>query len=88
MVYVGTCDCYENIKTLIYKQHIKTVTRRNFPLSKENDCKVQLRFVNFQARFVKYLEWLNDTGKTLLLNSVQEFIEIQAWLFQTFFLVT
>ena len=34
----------------------------------------------------EYLEWLNDTGKTALLNSVQEFIEIQAWLFMTFFL--
>ena len=35
----------------------------------------------------EYLHWLNDTGKTfVLLNSVQEFIEIQAWLLLTFFL--
>ena len=46
MFDVGTCDCYENIKIkLIYNQHIKSMTCRNFSLQKENDCKVQLRFV-------------------------------------------
>ena len=34
----------------------------------------------------EYLDWVNDTGKTVSLNSVQEFIEIQAWLLLTFFL--
>ena len=33
----------------------------------------------------EYLDWFNDTRK-LLLNSVQEFTEIQAWLIMTFFL--
>ena len=35
-----------------------------------------------------HLDWLNDTHrkKFVLLNLVQEFIEIQAWLFLTFFL--
>ena len=34
----------------------------------------------------EYLDWFNTTGKTVLLNSVQEFIEIQVWLLMTFFL--
>ena len=46
MVCIRMCDCYENIKIkLICSQLIKTMTRRNFLLQKENDCKVQLRFV-------------------------------------------
>ena len=31
----------------------------------------------------EYLDWFNDTGKTLFYS---EFIEIQAWLLLTFFL--
>ena len=37
----------------------------------------------------EHLYWLNDTHREnfVLLNSVQEFIEIQAWLLLTFFYV-
>ena len=36
----------------------------------------------------EHLDWLNNTHREnfVLLNSVQEFIEIQAWLLLTFFL--
>ena len=36
MVYVGTCDCYGNIKikTLIYNQHIKAMTLQKFLTAK------------------------------------------------------
>ena len=34
----------------------------------------------------EYLDWFNNTRKLVLLNSVQEFIEIQAWLLLTFVL--
>ena len=36
----------------------------------------------------EYLDWLNNTHREnfFLLNSVQEFIEIQTWLLLTFFL--
>ena len=36
----------------------------------------------------EHLDWLNNTPREnfVLLNSVQEFIEIQAWLLLTFFL--
>ena len=123
------------------------MTSRNFSLQKENDCKVQLRFVKcctlvvtegyhillsplnrlVTCHFImsrmyiirtswehkqlggfeplsrglrersplrkflgskEHLDWLNNTHREnfVSLNSVQEFIEIQAWLLLTFFL--
>ena len=52
MVYIGTCDCYENIKRIIFNYHIKAMTHRNFLLQKESDCKVQLHFVKCCALVV------------------------------------
>ena len=41
MVYVGTCDCYDNIKIKLWS----TSGILKPSLQKENDCKAQLHFV-------------------------------------------
>ena len=48
MVYVGKCACYENIKIKLWSTiSILKPWHGNFSLLKENDCKIQLRFVKY-----------------------------------------
>ena len=48
MVYIGTHDCYENIKLKLWStvSILKAWPCRDFQLQKENSCKVWLCFVN------------------------------------------